>query len=202
LVTCSVYRERSKIQFGSEYCKKKYQTGSTIAMCLVDADSRYPSELAAKHLPQLVERWRADDSGPLTPTTRIINVVSYTYALVHLLLERSIMFAHLIYLQCFCSPYFVRFIGTPAGQGIAALYTHRLALSCSTLSDSSDPDTIAECCQFLATLLLVQGITDVDAQDKQTLLPALRAWIRKPAFRGRLASEASERVVWLLTSDR
>lgn len=117
-------------------------------------------------------------------------------------LDRFITSTHFTYLKYTHSPYFIRFLGMPAGQSIAALYTHRVALASSSLTDVSDADTIAECSQFLATLLLVQGITDVDAQDKQTLLPALRAWVRKPAFRGRLASDASERVVWILTGDR
>ena len=70
------------------------------------------------------------------------------------------------------------------------------------LSASPNPDDVAESCQFLATLLLVQGVDDIDPADKNGLLPILRQWIRRPAFRGRLASEASERVVWLLTGDR
>ncbi|KAI0346136.1 hypothetical protein BDW22DRAFT_1425659 [Trametopsis cervina] len=134
-------------------------------------------ELAAKYLPQLVERWRADDSGPLTPSMRIINVISYT-------------------------PYFIRFLGTPAGRGIAALHLHRVLQFSEALTDASDADSIAEVNQFLATMLLVQGIADVDAEEKKAVLVPLRAWVRKPAFRGKLASDASERVVWLLTEDR
>lgn len=36
------------------------------------------SELAAKHLPELVAKFRADGSGALTQTTRIVNIISYT----------------------------------------------------------------------------------------------------------------------------
>ncbi|KAI0696781.1 hypothetical protein BC835DRAFT_1305443, partial [Cytidiella melzeri] len=99
-------------------------------------------------------------------------------------------------------PYFVRFLRTPAGQNIASLYTHRAAVASASLTNLADADSIAETSQFLATLLLIQGISDIDPKDKEELLPHLKAWVRKPAFRGRLASDASERVVWLLTEDR
>ncbi len=36
------------------------------------------SELAAKHLPELVAKFRADGSGALTQTARIVNIISYT----------------------------------------------------------------------------------------------------------------------------
>ncbi|KAI0091336.1 hypothetical protein BDY19DRAFT_935212 [Irpex rosettiformis] len=136
-------------------------------------------ELAAKHLPELVTKFRSDDSGPLTPTARVINVISYT-------------------------PYFIRFLSTPPARSpsLASLYTHRVSQHSQSLSASSNPDDVAETCQFLATLLLVQGTDDIQKQDKDSLLPVLRQWVKRPAFRGRLASDASERVVWLLTGDR
>ncbi|KAI0806342.1 hypothetical protein BC629DRAFT_1673543 [Irpex lacteus] len=136
------------------------------------------SELAAKHLPELVAKFRADGSGALTQTARIVNIISYT-------------------------PYVMRFLSTPAAHSpsLASLYTSRVATYAAALSAESHADSIAETCQFLATLLLVQGTNDVNAEDKNKLLPFVRQWVRKPAFRGRLASDASERVMWLLTGD-
>ena len=66
------------------------------------------------------------------------------------------------------------------------------------LTAEGSPDRIAEVNQFLATLLLVQGIDGVDPADKDALLPKLRTWKSTPKFRGRLASEASDRVISLL----
>lgn len=97
----------------------------------------------------------------------------------------------------------MRFLSTPAAHSpsLASLYTSRVATYASALSAESHADSIAETCQFLATLLLVQGTSDVDEEDKKQLLPFVRQWVRKPAFKGRLASDASERVMWLLTGD-
>lgn len=61
------------------------------------------------------------------------------------------------------------------------------------------PDSIAEIGQFLATLLLLQGIAEVDEADKATLVPKLKQWERR--FQGRLASDTSERCLALITDD-
>jgi hypothetical protein len=66
-------------------------------------------------------------------------------------------------------------------------------------SDMVDVDTIAETCQFFSTLLVLQGVSGVDEEDKTALLPKLRLW--KQLYRGRLASKTSERCLSLLTDD-
>ncbi|KZV74478.1 hypothetical protein PENSPDRAFT_601290 [Peniophora sp. CONT] len=134
-------------------------------------------EMSAKYLPQLVEYWRGDESGPMPPAARAMNVASYT-------------------------PYFVRFLNSPAGEGLAALHTKRVAQFADDLTKQAIPDRVAEANQFLATLLLIQGPDGVDPADKQALLPKLKTWKNMPIFRGRLASEASDRVLSLLTNNR
>jgi len=81
---------------------------------------------------------------------------------------------------------------------MAALQTKRLAAASDTLTDR---DIVAEANQFLATLLLLQGISGIDPVDKNKLVSKLRLWKRRPQFAGHLASEASERVLGCLTED-
>ncbi|KAG2057608.1 hypothetical protein BDR06DRAFT_187323 [Suillus hirtellus] len=46
-------------------------------------------------------------------------------------------------------------------------------------SAPADPVHIVEMCQFLSTLLALQGTNSVSEEDKQALLPKLREWNRK-----------------------
>lgn len=43
----------------------------------------------------------------------------------------------------------------------------------------ADPTHLVEMCQFLSTLLALQGTNSVSEEDKQALLPKLREWNRK-----------------------
>ena len=94
----------------------------------------------------------------------------------------------------------MRFLSTPAGAGLAALHTKRVLQFADDLTREAVPDRVAEANQFLSSLLLVQGADDVDPADKEALLPKLKAWKTMPKFRGRLASEASDRAILLLTN--
>ena len=60
-------------------------------------------------------------------------------------------------------------------------------------------DDIGEIGQFLSTLLVLQGIADIDSKDKTILLPKLEQWERE--YPGRLASDVSERCLALLKDD-
>ncbi|KAF9460723.1 hypothetical protein BDZ94DRAFT_1265357 [Collybia nuda] len=60
-------------------------------------------------------------------------------------------------------------------------------------------DEVGEVGQFLSTLLVLQGVTDIDAEDKAILVPKLRQWER--AFLGRLAANTSNRCLALLTEE-
>ncbi|KAJ7756185.1 hypothetical protein B0H16DRAFT_1538938 [Mycena metata] len=113
------------------------------------------SEVAAKYLPALVDLFRQKPE-PISPVGMLINTISAT-------------------------PYFVRFLRSPAGNGIAAMQAKRIADSASEIIVMS-VDDVGEIGQFLATLLLLQGIQD-----------------RK--FEGRLASETAGRCLALLTAD-
>lgn len=94
----------------------------------------------------------------------------------------------------------MRFLGSPAGAGLAALHAKRVAKFADELTTEAIADHVAETNQFLSTLLLLQGPGEVDPADKDALLPKLKTWKNMPKFRGRLASEASDRVISLLTS--
>jgi len=129
-------------------------------------------ELAAKYLPDLVQLFRSNSVVLSAPMT-LLNVISYT-------------------------PYFVRFLRSPAGQGIAALQTKRTAESAAEI-DGMNADEVAEISQFLATILLLQTTPEVDEADKKILVKKLRQWAHM--FPGRLASNTCERCLALLTDD-
>lgn len=101
-------------------------------------------------------------------------------------------------LSVFTRPHFIRFSRTPAGQGLAALQAKRTALAASEIGSMS-VDEVGEIGQFLSTLLVLQGVANVDAEDKAILIPKLRQWER--AFPGRLAANTSDRCLALLTDD-
>ena len=83
---------------------------------------------------------------------------------------------------------------TSQGKGLAALQTKRTAQATSMTVDE-----VGEICQFLSTLLILQGAADADDLDKATLVPKLNQW--KRIYSGRLASDTSERCLALLTDD-
>jgi len=58
---------------------------------------------------------------------------------------------------------------------MCATQAHRMA---TAPSDSEDPSYIVEECQFLSTLLALQGTNAVSEEDLQMLLPKLRQWNR------------------------
>ena len=60
-------------------------------------------------------------------------------------------------------------------------------------------DEVGEVGQFLSTLLVLQGVADVDELDKAALVSKLNQW--KRIYSGRLASDTSERCLALLTDD-
>ncbi|OJA18329.1 hypothetical protein AZE42_02798 [Rhizopogon vesiculosus] len=67
------------------------------------------------------------------------------------------------------------FLSTSAGSSMCATQAHRMA---TTSSNSVDPTCIVEECQFLSTLLALQGTHAVSDEDRQALLPKLRQWNR------------------------
>jgi hypothetical protein len=58
---------------------------------------------------------------------------------------------------------------------MCATQAHRIATG---TSDSTDPSHIVEICQFLSTLLALQGVSAVSEEDLKVLLPKLRQWNR------------------------
>ncbi|OAX40319.1 hypothetical protein K503DRAFT_626483 [Rhizopogon vinicolor AM-OR11-026] len=107
------------------------------------------SEFAAKYLPTLVDAYNAQDAAFSVPM-RMLNTIGYL-------------------------PYFARFLSTPAGSSMCATQAHRMV---TASSDSVDPTCIVEECQFLSTLLALQGTNAVSDEDRQALLPKLRQWNR------------------------
>jgi hypothetical protein len=63
-----------------------------------------------------------------------------------------------------------------------------------------DIDTVGEITQFLGTLLLLQGTSDVTEDDKKALLSKMSVWKRTYRGTGRTAEKASERCRALLSS--
>ncbi|KAJ6524531.1 hypothetical protein B0H19DRAFT_1200169 [Mycena capillaripes] len=127
------------------------------------------SEVAAKYLPGLVDLFKQRPEA-LGSVTILINVISTT-------------------------PYFVRFLRSSAGEGLAALQAKRVASAVDEISTMS-VDEVAEVGQFLSSILLLQGVQDVAEEDKAILLRHLPNWEIK--YRGRLASETAGRCIALL----
>ncbi|KAG6813761.1 hypothetical protein H0H92_007713 [Tricholoma furcatifolium] len=123
-------------------------------------------ELAAKYTPALVEKFRATNEV-LNSTVTLLNIISHT-------------------------PYFIRFLRTPQGYGLAALQAKRMAESASSI-DSMPVDDIGEIGQFLSTLLVLQGRAGISDETKTILMSKMRVWQRD--FRGTLASETSGRCI-------
>ncbi|KAJ7938313.1 hypothetical protein B0H13DRAFT_1942389 [Mycena leptocephala] len=136
------------------------------------AQMKIYSEVAAKYLPALVDLFRQRPEA-LDSVTTLINVISTT-------------------------PYFIRFLRSPAGEGLAALQAKRVASSVEEISTMS-VDEVGEIGQFLSSILLLQGVQDVAEEDKAILLQHLPIWERR--YRGRLASETAGRCLALLTAD-
>jgi tRNA G37 N-methylase TrmD len=95
------------------------------------------------------------------------------------------------------SPYFVRFCKTPGAASLTATQAHRVA---ETDKDALDHDTAAEACQFLATLIMLQGVDQIPAEDVPALKSLMTAWGRR--FRGRFAEETAERIQMILIGGR
>ncbi|KAF7326610.1 hypothetical protein MVEN_02597700 [Mycena venus] len=132
----------------------------------------YASEVAAKYLPALVDLFRQRPEA-LGSVTTLINVISTT-------------------------PYFIRFLRTPAGEGLAALQAKRVASYVDKIS-TMNADEVGEIGQFLSSILLLQGVQGVTEEDKAILLQHCPTWERR--FPGRLASETAGRCLALLTAD-
>lgn len=108
------------------------------------------SEFCAKYLPTLVDAYNAQDAAFSVPM-RMLNVVAYL-------------------------PYFTRFLLTTAKTSICKTQARRMAAASSA---PADPTSLVEMCQFLSTLLALEGPNSISEEDKQALLPKLREWDRK-----------------------
>ncbi|KAF9016110.1 hypothetical protein BDZ89DRAFT_1022994 [Hymenopellis radicata] len=131
-------------------------------------------EFAAKYLPALVEKYRASDDV-FSVAALMLNNITFT-------------------------PYFVRFINTPTAAGLAALQVKRILDG----KDAFNPQTvshteIAELGQFLSTLLVLQGLDDIPADDRKKLFDQILQWVRTmpPVF----AVETCERCLMMLEND-
>ncbi|KAJ7889940.1 hypothetical protein B0H14DRAFT_3429419 [Mycena olivaceomarginata] len=132
------------------------------------------SEVAAKYLPSLVNLFRQRPEA-LGSVTTLINVISTTYTVLH--------------------SFF--FVALP-GAGLAALQAKRVASAVGGIS-TMNADEVGEIGQFLATLLLLQGVQDVAEEDKTIILQHCPIWARR--FPGRLASDTAGRCQALLNND-
>lgn len=143
-------------------------------------------EVAAKYLPDLVKAYRKS-SGAFNAPTMMMNTMGHTYVR-HPFKENMS--------DLFFRPYFARFMRTPAGDGIVGLQAQRMTgESTHTLT----ADGIAEIGQFLSTLFILRGTSEVQEDVKRSLLPKLIQW--KRTYKGRLAAETSDRCYTALTND-
>lgn len=63
--------------------------------------------------------------------------------------------------------------------------------------DDLGPDVIGEICQFLSTLLVLQGTTTIPEDTKNRLIPKLNTWRRR--YNGQFPGETSDRCYQSLT---
>ncbi|KAJ7190500.1 hypothetical protein GGX14DRAFT_483095, partial [Mycena pura] len=73
------------------------------------------------------------------------------------------------------TPYFIRFLRSEAGAGIAALQAKRVAGAIDAIGKMSNDD-IGDITELLSMLFLLQGEQDVAAEDKAILLKHLTLW--------------------------
>lgn len=59
------------------------------------------------------------------------------------------------------------------------------------MDDPSDPGDIGNTCQFLSTLLVLQGITAIPEDVGKKLIPKLDMWRRR--YKGQFPGETSDR---------
>lgn len=86
-----------------------------------------------------------------------------------------------------------------AGAGIATIQAKRTVESTADI-DNMNADELGETGQFLATLMVLQGIAEIPDGDKAVLISKFRQWSRR--FPGRLAEDTSERCLALLEDNR
>ena len=97
-----------------------------------------------------------------------------------------------------CRSYFVRFQRTSAASDLGAIQAHRTAIAPASMS--LDIDTVGQITQFLGTLLLLQGTSEVTKDDKKALLSKMNEWKKTYRGTGRTAEQASERCRAMLTT--
>ncbi|KIJ21018.1 hypothetical protein PAXINDRAFT_165814 [Paxillus involutus ATCC 200175] len=118
------------------------------------------SKFSAKYLPSLVARYKTYTT-PVNSAVAMINVVSHL-------------------------PYFLRFQKTPECSDLVVLQATRIAIA---ENDPSDPDVLGGMCQFLSTLLILQGISTIPQDVKQKLVQKLDTWRHR--YDGQWAAETS-----------
>jgi hypothetical protein len=82
----------------------------------------------------------------------------------------------------------------------AALTTTQARRLAQVQEDTLDHDNAAEACQFLATLIMLQGLDKVADEDRPLLKKLMKAWCRR--FAGRFAAQTADRVVTILSGGR
>ncbi|KAH7890920.1 hypothetical protein F5I97DRAFT_1800184 [Phlebopus sp. FC_14] len=135
------------------------------------ASDQILSGFSAKYLRDLVAAYKARAS----PTGAVVSILS--------------TISHL--------PYFVRYQKAPECSDLAVLQATYIA---NAQDDPSDQDVIAEMCQFLSTLFVLQGTSPVPEDVKKKLMSKLRTWRRR--YRDSFAAESSGRCLDALAGDR
>lgn len=76
---------------------------------------------------------------------------------------------------------------------MAPLLAARIASLDPATESTLDVDQVGELVQFLSTLMVLQGIDDIAAEDQEKLKAKCKAWMRKYRGSQRTAENGSER---------
>lgn len=176
-------------------CKPRFTSTypPLVFVLLLSLITSFTSEFAAKYLPPLANAYRAS-TGPLNAPMTMLNVISYTLVKLPFWSRHGLTKAR---------PYFIRFQRTPDGSNLASFQAHRTAFIPTNSSETLDMDSVGEITQFLATLLLLQGTSNLGLSDgeKTNIINNLDGWKRKYRGSGRAAEKASERCKALFTCE-
>ncbi len=92
------------------------------------------------------------------------------------------------------SPYFIRFINLPENADLLLLLLQRIANT--TVVSFDMQETIAELCQFLATMLMLQSHSALSQEDLSAATVKLQRWSRE--YRHTFAEDTCSRALMLL----
>jgi hypothetical protein len=98
------------------------------------------------------------------------------------------------------SPYYVRYMKTPAAAEVTSKFAGRIAQLTDSVALSLPRDRVAEVGQFFATLLVLQGEDGISTDIKKAITKRFKSWSRK--WQGTFAEETSDRCLITMAKSR